>query len=1080
MSATRGVGFNQMQSSRIEKTPSLQAAGGLDSRPAPAAPPATSAEAPRDTFTFVYDAREAPALSNVRLKGSFDPATGRYDALWNGGRSLPMYDDGTHGDAKAGDDVYTAQVQLDPSDKSTFQWGVEGSVMGRDGKIEQSPRWLVMTEEPPRFTLDGRSKVLEMRPVATRDMGCQRDGDTVRFKTWAPAMGSGKLAGYTLHVELFDENGDPVESIPMTKDERTGTWSAEVAGGWARLEGKGYRYAARDGQGQALVRHFADGSTRPVVYGDPYARYVQGPQRGLESIHVDPVLGVETGWYNASDNGGPDYSINPHWARFSVPGRADAERVTLRLADEQGRALDKQQLLARLGAPSLVPYANATAEQRRNVDTLRRWQVDTSSPVTQYSWLDRVSDDGTIDLQRVGDANTGTSWVAVVNNFPALQGLRYQFEVRDGGGIVGDANGDGQLAPAEARRTPFNEPWSNVITAHPGNERMSLVRESSFTFRHDNAPRKESDPHRYVIYEAHVGAFMGSRDNAHASTFADMMAHLDYVEKLGANTIEIMPVQEFGGDRDWGYTPDFMFAGAEAYGFEMPRADAVRLGVVRPNEQTDRASVWVSGTDAFKLFVDEAHRRGFNVLSDVVYNHVAGRPDAQNPLDLIDGDAQSFFKWNGTHVSETPWGAKPNFGAQAVKDFYTANAVQQLTEFHVDGMRFDFVQVLHDTGSVDEKREGMKALRQISRTVEFVRPGTYTVAEDFTHNWLVAADLDKSEWQGEGSARMEKRGMGFDGVWSDSFHHTLLDAVEGKANMDTLVSALSGHRGVSRPEQAVVYAHSHDEVGNSGRWVIRSAAGSVKESDVQAFWPRAMGRTAAALTLASTGVPMIWQGEENLANNDFKHGMPQTWGADTGWLDFAVTPDRLDDFRRISALPAGQKEAAAARLGADEQRLFARYDRMGAREQQRAEFDANKNGHFRLYRDLIALRGASTAMAAHTAMAPIYTHNANRVMAFTRQAQGEQFLVVSNFSRNRYDAYDINLPPGRWRVMLNSDDRVYGGEGMGSHGDVGGGQALALPAGGTLILKKIGAGAPHPWRSKSGVGGVPGKPTTTS
>lgn len=1048
-----------MQSSGMEMTLSQQAVSGPVPRSA-SAPPATApplvTDSPRDTFTFVYDAREAPPLANVRLKGSFDPATGRFDAQWNGGRSLPMHDDGTHGDAKAGDGIHTAQVRLDPSDKNTFQWGVEGDVLGRDGKVEQTARWLVMTEAPPRFTLDGGTRVLEMRPTATRDMGCQRDGDTVRFKTWAPAMGTGKLRDYALRVELFDETGAAVESIPMTKDERTGMWSAEVPAGWSRLEGKAYRYAARNPQGQTLVRHFADGSTHPVVYGDPYARFVQGPQRGLESIHVDPVLGVETGWYNASSSGGPDYSINPHWARFSVPGRPAAERVTLRLQDEQGRTLDKPQLLARLGAPSLVPYEKATADQKHNVDTIRRWHIDTSSPVTRYSWLDRVSDDGAIDLQRVGDASTGTSWVAVVNNFAALEGLRYQFEVHDEGRIVGDTDGDGKLAPAEARRTPFNEPWSNVITAQPGNERMSLVRESSFTFRHDTAPRKENDPRRYVIYEAHVGSFMGSRDNAHASTFADMMAHLDYVEKMGANTIEIMPVQEFGGTRDWGYTPDFMFAGAEAYGFEMPRADAVRLGVVRPDEQTGRESVWVSGTDAFKLFVDEAHRRGFNVMSDVVYNHVAGRPDAQNPLDLVDGDAQSFFKWNGTQVSDTPWGAKPNFGAQAVKDFYTANAVQQLTEFHVDGMRFDFVQVLHDTGSVDEKREGMYALRQISRTVEFLRPGTYTVAEDFTRNWLVAADLDKSEWQGDGAERLEKRGMGFDGVWSDSFHHTLLDAVEGKTDMDSLVGALSGHRGVSRPEQAVVYAHSHDEVGNSGRWVIRSAANSVKEADVQAFWPRAMGRTAAALTLTSTGVPMIWQGEENLANNDFKHAMPQTWGADTGWLDFAITPDRLDDFRRIALLPADEKKAAAARLSVDEQPLFVRYDRMNAEQRQRAEYDANKNGHFRFYRDLVSLRGDSSAIAADTAMAHLYTHNANRVMAFTRQAKGEQFVVVSNFSRNGYDGYDVNLPPGRWRVVLNSDDRLYGGDGAGSHGEVGGGQGVSLPAGGTLVLKKVG------------------------
>lgn len=1032
--------------------PSLPATG----RVAAARPPADAA-APRDTVTFVHDAREGPRLSNLGLKGSFDPATGRFDPLWNAGRTIPMVDDGTHGDAKAGDGLYTAQVRLDPSDRSTFRWGVVGDVVGAEGRVAEPARWLVMTEEAPSFTVGGGPFTLENRPVATRDLGVHRVGaDGVRFRTWAPALGTGSLSAYSMHVEVFDADGAPERSIPMTKDPRSGMWTADVPGGWSALEGKGYRYAARNAAGQPLMRRFRDGSTREVRYADPCARYVQGPQRGLEAIHVDPVLGVETGWYDASNNGGPNYALNPRWARFSVPGRGDAERVTLRLQDEQGRVLTRQQLLDRIGAPNLVPYDQASPEQRRNVDVLRRWQVDTSLPVTRYAWTDHVSDDGAIDLERVGDEDTGYSWVTVLNGFPNLVGLRYQLEVHDEGRLVGDANGDGTLQPAEARRTPFNEPWSNVISAQPGNERLSLVRESSYVFRHDSVPRKETDPKRFVIYEAHVGSFMGSRDNAHASTFADLMRHLDHVETLGANTIEIMPVQEFGGKRDWGYTPDFMFAGAEAYGFEMPRAEAERIGVVRPGEHPDRESVWVSGTDAFKVFVDEAHRRGLNVVSDVVYNHVAGRPDAQNPLDLIDGDAQSFFKWNGTTVSETPWGAKPNFGAQAVKDFFTANAVQQLTEFHVDGMRFDFTQVLHDTGTVEEKREGMNTLRQINRTVEFIRPGTYTVAEDFTRNWLVAADLDRSEWQGEGAGRLEKRGMGFDGVWNDSFHHTLLDAVEGKADMDGLMAALSGHRGVSRPEQAVVYAHSHDEVGNSGRWVIRSAAGSVSEDAVMAPWPRAVARSTAALTLTSNGVPMLWQGEEQLANNDFKHAMPQTWGFDSEWRDFPVTPDRADAFRAMAALPPAEKAAAAARLSAHERPLFAAYDAMTPQARRTADRHADRNGHFRFYQDLIALRAHSTALSAGTQLSRIHTHNRDRVLAYTRSDGVETYAVVTNLSNTRFESYGVNLPPGRWRVALNSDDRLYGGTGAGSQGEIEGGRPLSLPAGATLVLRRVG------------------------
>ena len=119
-----------------------------------------------------------------------------------------------------------------------------------------------------------------------------------------------------------------------------------------------------------------------------------------------------------------------------------------------------------------------------------------------------------------------------------------------------------------------------------------------------------------------------------------------------------MPTNEFGGKHDWGYTPDYYFAGAEAYGFDMPVKEALERGLITPEEAAGKNSVWIHGTDAIKLFVDEAHNRGFNVFADVVYNHVSGKADADNPLAMIDGDKKSFFKWWGQYVSQSPWGEK--------------------------------------------------------------------------------------------------------------------------------------------------------------------------------------------------------------------------------------------------------------------------------------------------------------------------------------------------------------------------------------------------------------------------------------
>ena len=618
---------------------------------------ATSKKFP--SVTFVYDARGGPELANVGLKGSFDPLTGRYDANWNGGKVLPMSDNGTQGDLQAGDRVYTVQVPLDPNDPHTFQWGIVGDIMSKDGKPIKKGEWLVLAEDPLSVKPSGQAQVETYAPTTNHLMGVHRQGDDgIAFRTWAPETGRGDLAAYHMQVDVYNEDGSLDRSLPMVKDDRTGVWTAEFPHGFRELEGKGYRYSARNDQGEILRS-----GQREVAYADPNARYLQGPQRGLERIFVDPILGVETGWYNASNNGGPNYEINPQWARFTVNSHPDADRVALVLRDEQGNQLDRNAVLQRLGNPALIPYDQASPDQKRNVDILRNWQIDTSHPVTRYSWADRIQPDGSIDLHRSDDSPIGHNWVVALNNFPALVGLKYEFQAFENGKLVGDINGDGILQETERKATAYNDPYGNRINARPGGERLALIRESSFQFQNDNVPRKEADPRRYVIYEAHVGSFMGSQDNAHAATFEDVINHLDYVDKMGFNTVELMPVAEFGSTRDWGYTGDFLFAGAAAYGFEMARDEAVQRGLIRPDQDTGKESVFITGTDAFKLFVDEAHKRGLNVLSDVVYNHISGRPDADNPLSLIDGDKNSFFKWWGRQRSQTPWGDKPAFNA---------------------------------------------------------------------------------------------------------------------------------------------------------------------------------------------------------------------------------------------------------------------------------------------------------------------------------------------------------------------------------------------------------------------------------
>ncbi|MGE0488968.1 MAG: alpha amylase C-terminal domain-containing protein [Vulcanimicrobiota bacterium] len=973
-------------------------------QPAVSTPPSQ-----RRTVTFEYDARELPALDQVQLRGSFDPATGRYDAGWNEGQSIPMRDDGQAGDKVAGDGVYTAQVSLEQGQSQDFRWGA----------IDGKGRWLVMREEALPFSIDGPERVT-YAPVTTHLYGMHRHGEDVSFRTWAP-----RAEG--LSLEIYGAEGRKLESIPMERDGQD--FKLEVPGGWPRLEGKTYKFGLRDARGE-LVKE----------YGDPYARYLGGQQRGLERIFVDPILGIETGWYDDSSKGGPNYADNPQYGRFTVDDYLDADKVELVFKDESGRQLSKTELLERLGEPRLVDYDQASPGDRRDVDVLRNWQLANSPNLTPYFWTNSVSESGAIEMTKRLSPATGGGWVSVVNNFAELVGLRYEFHVHQDGQLLGDKDGDGQLNADERQQLAFNEA-DNRIAARPGAARGARIKAGTFQPRFSDTPRKEDDFRRFVIYEAHVGSFLSHKDNGVPATFEDMVANLDYLDALGVNTIELLPTQEFGGKRDWGYTPDYYFAGSDAYGFEMPRDKAVEQGLIKPDEQAGQESVWIDGTDALKFFVDQAHRRGFQVLGDVVYNHTSGRPDGDNPLAAIDGDRQSFFSWYGQYQSQTPWGAKPAYSEQGVKDFFTDHAVAQLQEYQFDGLRFDFTQVLHNTGPANEQIEGMNTLRQINRTIGLVRPQAYTVAEDFSGNWLVGAPLDKSEWQNG----ILKKGMGFQNVWNDRYRDDIYEVGKG-GSMDRLMDSLVNHHGVSGWDRAVLYAHSHDEVGNSGEWIGRAVAGSKSDAAVLSPFPRGVARSVAALTLLGPGVPMLWQGEEFLANNDFKHGLTSTWGQDTDWLHFPVTPDILARFQD------GQVQGLTTR----QQELYARYQTFDASAREKAETDALRAGHFQAYQDLVALRQSSPAFLADAPIERIYTHNEDRVMAFNRKSGDDSYVVLTNFADKDQPGYQLPLPQGRWKEVFNSNSEAYGGTNFGNAGrTLSSTDPVVIPAGSTIVLQRV-------------------------
>lgn len=325
-----------------------------------------------------------------------------------------------------------------------------------------------------------------------------------------------------------------------------------------------------------------------------------------------------------------------------------------------------------------------------------------------------------------------------------------------------------------------------------------------------------------VLYELHVGAFSECGD------FAGAVQHLDHLAALGVTAVELMPVADFAGRRNWGYDSVLPFAPDSSYG--------------RPED--------------LKRLVEACHRRGLAVLLNVVCNHFG--PEG----NYLGRYAPAFF----TDRHQTPWGAAINFDgadAQAVRRFYLENALYWLEEFHFDGLRFDAVHAI-----IDESPRHI--LAEIADAVETrlapERPIHLVLENDRNEAWPLAC--------GSGTRRR------YIAQWNDDLHHALHVLATGEtagyyadyadAPVAHLGRALaegfayqgepSAYRGGALrgepsahlpPTSFVAFIQNHDQVGNTAFGTRLAHVARLERV-----------RLAAAIVLLSPQIPLLFMGEE--------------------------------------------------------------------------------------------------------------------------------------------------------------------------------------------------------------------------
>jgi maltooligosyltrehalose trehalohydrolase len=322
-----------------------------------------------------------------------------------------------------------------------------------------------------------------------------------------------------------------------------------------------------------------------------------------------------------------------------------------------------------------------------------------------------------------------------------------------------------------------------------------------------------------ILYELHVGTFTPE------GTFDAIIPRLQSLKEIGINAIELMPVSQFPGTRNWGYDGAYPYAVQHSYG----------------------------GPDGLKRLVNACHREGIAVYLDVVYNHLGP-----------EGNYLPLFGPYFTQKYSTPWGAAINFDSDwsdGVRDFFSNNIIYWFKYYHIDGLRCDAIHVMFDSGAV--------------HFWELVNEKKIVLEKGAGRKFVLIAESDLNS--PKVVKKISEGGFGFDAQWLDDFHHALYKMINtndpqryydfgsieqlAKAYTDGFVHSGewvkfrkrkhgASSAGVSG-DKFVVFNLNHDQAGNR--------AGGERLCMLVDF---ERVKLAAAALLLSPYVPMLFMGEE--------------------------------------------------------------------------------------------------------------------------------------------------------------------------------------------------------------------------
>jgi maltooligosyltrehalose trehalohydrolase len=495
----------------------------------------------------------------------------------------------------------------------------------------------------------------------------------------------------------------------------------------------------------------------------------------------------------------------------------------------------------------------------------------------------------------------------------------------------------------------------------------SRIVDSSFTWE-DNA-WQGLPLQRYIAYELHAGTFTPE------GTFKAVIPLVDNLKNLGVTALELMPVAQFPGDRNWGYDGVYPFAVQNSYG----------------------------GPEGLKRLVNACHRKEMAVILDVVYNHIGP-----------EGNYLSKFGPYFTDRYRTPWGAALNFDgpfSDHVRRFFIENALYWLSEFHIDALRLDALHAICDFSAqtfLDELAVSVDKLRnQLNRRM-------YLIGESDANDRRLLLPR-------------ELGGYGLDAQWNEGFHHALHVLLtceqsgyyQDFGRLQHLAKAFregfvySGEYSPYRKRRHgssssdipahrfVVFAQNHDQVGN--RMLGERLSQLVSFECL---------KLAAGVVLLSPFIPLIFMGEEYGETAPFQYF---TSHADPTLIE-AVRKGRRQEFAAFTwngEFPDPQDETTFLR----------------SKLNHNLSHDGQHRVLRKFYKKLISLRRETPVLSCLSKEnLEVLGYEKTRLLYVRRWSENSELIIVFNFG-NAKSSITLPVPKGHWRKQIDSAESQWLGAG---------------------------------------------------